>query len=312
MSNVRAVRPVEIAPKVRAAWTPKTRGWAKRPALAGELGVALGLLLAYDRIAGLATLRITAAQAHAQALLALESTLHVGGEAGLNSFLVHVSVLRTPFAAYYTLAHGTVTFGMLALLYVRSPAHYRAKRRALLAINAAALLIFFSWPVAPPRLFPSLHVVDVVAASHVWGAWPASVTTPHADQFAAMPSLHIAWAGWVLLSVLHTTSRCWARSIATLHVALTVVVVLTTANHYVLDVAGGAALCLLATVTVADGAVARGRDFGLRCFRTVRATRSPGLPLSLRRRWITEFSDATWLASRPASRTTPKHPSQRP
>lgn len=235
-----------------AAWAAAARRDPSRPRLVRELGVALALLFAYDRIAGLAALRAFPAQMHARQLLNLEAALHIAIEGPLNSGLVHLSALRTPFSAYYTLAHGTVTFGMLALLYLRFPAQYRARRRALLAVNAVALLIFFAWPAAPPRLSSSLRLVDVVAASHVWGAWPASTATPHADQFAAMPSLHIAWATWVLLSVLAATERRLPRYLAVAHLATTAVVVLTTANHFVVDGVAGAVLCLVLTAATSE------------------------------------------------------------
>ena len=37
---------------------------------------------------------------------------------------------------------------------------------------------------------------DVVAATHAFGSWHTGALASHANQLAAMPSLHIAWAVW--------------------------------------------------------------------------------------------------------------------
>ena len=66
-----------------------------------------------------------------------------------------------------------------------------------------------------------------------------------ANQFAAMPSLHVGWAA-LIAYVIHRTGPRWLAWIATAHLAVTVVVVVVTANHYWLD--GVVALLLLAGV----------------------------------------------------------------
>lgn len=63
-----------------------------------------------------------------------------------------------------------------------------------------------------------------------------------ANQFAAMPSLHLAWAAWCAATVFALTRHRWLRILAVCYPVLTAVVVLGTANHYLLDGLAGVGL----------------------------------------------------------------------
>jgi diacylglycerol O-acyltransferase len=216
--------------------------------LIGELAVVAFLLVGYDRVAAFAGGHAERAMDHGRQLLALERALHAAVELRLNRALApHVGLDRV-VSIYYDFAHGTVTFAVLGLLYLSQPAVYRPARTALLAINVAALAVFAILPVAPPRLLPGSGFTDVVVRSHTWGAWESSTSAAaqHANLYAAFPSLHVASATWVLLAVHAMTRRRLLRGIAAGHLVITVLVVVGTGNHYLVDVAAGAALAGLA------------------------------------------------------------------
>jgi membrane-associated phospholipid phosphatase len=63
-----------------------------------------------------------------------------------------------------------------------------------------------------------------------------------ANQFAAMPSLHVGWAALIALSMILITRSKW-RWLWLLHPIITFSVVVVTGNHYWLD--GIAALLLI-------------------------------------------------------------------
>ena len=65
-----------------------------------------------------------------------------------------------------------------------------------------------------------------------------------------MPSLHTAWAVWVTVAVLMLTTRWWIRTLAVIYPLVTVVVVIATGNHYLLDTVAGAAVAIIALVIV--------------------------------------------------------------
>jgi membrane-associated phospholipid phosphatase len=65
------------------------------------------------------------------------------------------------------------------------------------------------------------------------------------DPFAAMPSLHIAWATWCSVALWPLLRRRWQRSLLVGYPFLTAFTVLATGTHWLLDlVAGGAALAM--------------------------------------------------------------------
>ncbi len=215
----------------------------QRPGWAGELLVVFGLLVVYDRVAGLAKLRVAEAVAHGRALLAVE---HSHLERDLDSWLDRASWLHAPAAYYYDVAHICVTVGVLLAAYLWRAEVYRRARTALVAINLVGLAGFLLYPVAPPRLLPGAGFVDIVSRSGTWGAWETGgAVAQRANEFGSMPSLHAAWAVWVALTVTSMTRRGWLRALGWAHVVLTTVVVLATGNHYWVDVLAGAAICAL-------------------------------------------------------------------
>jgi hypothetical protein len=61
------------------------------------------------------------------------------------------------------------------------------------------------------------------------------------NLYAAMPSLHVAWATWCAVAVITATRSRW-RQLAWLYPWVTVLVVLASANHFLLDAADGLAV----------------------------------------------------------------------
>ena len=61
------------------------------------------------------------------------------------------------------------------------------------------------------------------------------------NQYAAMPSLHVAWALWCALVLVPRLRHRWTKALARAYPSLTVFAVVVTANHYLLDAVAGAA-----------------------------------------------------------------------
>jgi hypothetical protein len=222
-----AVRPVR-----RARW------WL-------ELAAVAWLAVLYDMVTGMAPLREALALAHGRAVLSLEHSLDLAPELSFNHWLTAHHALRAIASYYYDNAHFLVTFGLLAWLWWRRADIYRPLRSALVVVNLIGLAVFWLYPVAPPRMLVGDGFTDVIAVSHTLGSWHTGSLAANADQLAAMPSLHIAWAAWCAL-VLWRLSAGWrtavrrtVRALALLYPSLTALVVLATGNHYLLDVLAG-------------------------------------------------------------------------
>lgn len=231
---------------------PRTRWWVEVLAIAW-------ILWLYDAITNLAPLRLGIALQHAHDVLHLEQTLGIDPERSLDRWLAGHHSLGLALSDYYDNAHFVVTLSLLAWLWWRRADLYRPLRNSLVLVNLLAFIVFWRYPVAPPRMLPGF--TDVVTTTGAIGSWHTGALASHANELAAMPSLHMAWAVWCTVAVWRLTQRVWARALAVIYPCLTAVAVLATGNHFVLDILGGL-LAIAAALLIS--ALLDGRDWQLR------------------------------------------------
>lgn len=176
----------------------------------------------------------------AREVLRFEGSLHINIERSLNGFVSHVHALAYACDYYYATLHFVVTVAVMVWLYRRHPLHYRSLRSVLMATTVTALLGFWLFALAPPRMLVDRGFVDTIVVFHTWGSWGSSGVDAASNQFAAMPSLHIAWALWSSVVVVRLASRPWLRVLAAAYPVATLFVIVGTANHFVVDAVGGA------------------------------------------------------------------------
>jgi hypothetical protein len=216
---------------------PRTRWWV-------EL-LAIGWLLwVYDAITNLAPLRLHAALHHASSILSLERSLGIAPERSLDRWLAGHHTLGLWLSDYYDNAHFLVTLGILGWLWWKRPDVYRPLRSVLVLTNLIAFAVFWRFPVAPPRMLSGF--TDVVAATGAIGSWHTGALASQANQLAAMPSLHIAWAVWCTAALWLLSRRPWVRALAIAYPLMTSFAVLATGNHFVLDIVAGLLVVALA------------------------------------------------------------------
>ncbi|MBV9098196.1 MAG: phosphatase PAP2 family protein, partial [Frankiaceae bacterium] len=108
----------------------------------------------------------------------------------------------------------------------------------------------------PPRLMPAgIKTQDTMDTVGSLWSYNHGVLEHISDPYAAMPSLHIVWSSWVAYVVWSWLGRrgaTRARWLAWLYPAVTGLVVIVTGTHWVLDLAGGAAVFAVA-VAAAKG-----------------------------------------------------------
>lgn len=147
----------------------------------------------------------------------------------------------------YTVGHVGVTFAFALWIYLCRRELFPFFRNIFFASNALALVLYELYPMAPPRLTPHLHMIDTLP--HLLGSdGKLGGTGAGYDEFAAMPSLHMAWALIVGAGVLLTARPLAVRALAPLYPALMLVAVVVTANHFLMDAVGAAAVVSLAAV----------------------------------------------------------------
>jgi hypothetical protein len=228
---------------LRRSSPPRSRWWF-------ELLIVAWLAWIYDIVTNFAPLRTTAALAHGWGIWHAEQALHLDPELALNRWLAAHHTLGAIASYYYDNAHFAVTLGLLAWLWWRRGDIYRPLRSSLALVNVIGFAVFWLYPLAPPRMLASVGFSDVVASSGTFGSWHTGALASSADQFAAMPSLHIAWALWCGIVLWQLSSRRVVRAAALLYPCLTTLVVLATGNHFLFDVLGGVVALALAVALV--------------------------------------------------------------
>jgi membrane-associated phospholipid phosphatase len=130
---------------------------------------------------------------------------------------------------------------MVWLVWRHRPQFLRL-RDAMLVSGALGMIVFVSYPVAPPRLMGASYVDTVTESSTAYRYLqpPAFV-----NQYAAMPSLHVGWDLLAGMAIFAATTSVALRVVACAMPALMAWAVIATGNHYVLDVVAGVTLVLI-------------------------------------------------------------------
>ncbi|MFE7230154.1 phosphatase PAP2 family protein [Streptomyces sp. NPDC002405] len=179
-----------------------------------------------------------------------EHQLGIAVEHSVNHAVNSVTWLIIGMNYYYATLHFVVTIGVLVWLYRTHPGRYAAARLTLFVTTGVALLGYYLYPLAPPRLMTGGHFVDTVQVHHTWGSMASGDLKNMSNQYAAMPSMHIGWSLWCGLTVFTLCTIPWLRVLGLLYPVATLVVIVATANHFWLDAVGGV-LCLSFGFTVA-------------------------------------------------------------
>jgi hypothetical protein len=235
-------------PRVRS--TPATSSKRRRALL--EIAVIATFYFAYSAVRngfGSGAVDPEIALRNAHSLVEMERSIGLFFEPSLQTqFIDHRWFIWT-MNVFYGTFHFIVTPAVLAWMFVRHPARYRVWRNALAFTTAIAIVGFSLFPVMPPRLLADCGplggcsgpvFVDTIA--QVGGLWSfdSGLIQSVSNQYAAVPSLHIAWALWCAI-VLWPRVRSWpGRALALVYPIATLFATLVTANHFWIDAVFGA------------------------------------------------------------------------
>lgn len=212
-------------------------------------GIVVQLLLVaaaagcYFLVRGLTEGDEAPALVHAQSILDVERMLRLDFEAGLQSVVLESRSLVTVANWIYMWGHWPVIGPLLLVLYIVNRRDYIVLRNAMFLSGAVGLVIFATYPVAPPRLLPpDAGYIDTVTM------WSNSyrVLQPPAlvNKHAAMPSFHVGWNLLVSITLIRSFRQRWIRCVAAVMPLLMAFAVVATADHYVLDLVVGIAISL--------------------------------------------------------------------
>lgn len=211
--------------------------WVLRQVCVVTLGVVV-----YFGVRGLTESEPRLAVDHAHDLLSFERALGLDQEQRLQALLHGRDWLADLANWVYIWGHWPVIGLVLLWLGLRHRVLFLRLRNAMIASGLVGLLVFATYPVAPPRLV-DLGLIDTVTQrSHAYRVLqpPAFV-----NQYAALPSLHVGWDLLVGLTVAAAAGGALLRWIGRLMPLLMAAAVVLTANHYLIDGVAGAALALV-------------------------------------------------------------------
>jgi membrane-associated phospholipid phosphatase len=234
-----------------AATTPaaRLRAWlAVRHSLGGEALAVLALYGLYELARGLVAGDTGAAERHAHRLVAVERRLHVFVEGNVQHAVHGLPGLIGLLGAAYLTLHLLVTAGVLLWLHQRRPAAFPFVRTTLLFASALALVGYFAFPTAPPRL-AGIGVVDTISNGHV--NLNGGLLSSFYNPYAAVPSMHVGYALIVAVALLRYGRGRLARVLALLYPPTVLLTIVATGNHFFLDAAAGALVAAIAAVPAA-------------------------------------------------------------
>jgi membrane-associated phospholipid phosphatase len=221
-----------------ATQVPRQAYWVLR-----QVGAVLLGIFVYFRVRGLTVAKPDTALDHAKDVLAFEHRFGLDQEHHMQALTQgNTDALVDAANWVYIWGHWPVITVVLVWLALRHRLVFLRLRNAMFVSGGIGLVVFATYPVAPPRL-TMLGYVDTVterSAAYRYLQPPAFV-----NPYAAMPSLHVGWDLLVGIAVATAAGSVLLRTIGCLMPVLMALAVVLTANHYIVDGIAGAALALV-------------------------------------------------------------------
>ena len=202
--------------------------------------VTFGLLwLGYSTVRRFTSDSWQIAQENAVRVVDFQERMGLPSEVVLQKQIIDVDwMVRVANVFYFAMHFPTMIIFLLWAMFQKREWMARI-RFALISTTTIGLIIHLAFPLAPPRLTEISGFVDT---AKVFGPDPYKLgIAKAANQYAAMPSLHVGWALLLALAVLSITKTRY-RWLFLLHPVITTIVVVITANHWWLDIFVGAIL----------------------------------------------------------------------
>jgi hypothetical protein len=208
-----------------------------------EIGFVLAFYFIYSTIRNSNEGSPGVARKNAIWLMDLQSSLGINHEHSIHRWALEIRPLIIASNYFYGSLHFVVTTGVLVFLYRKFSDDYPLFRNTIAIATGLALIGFAFWPLMPPRLLPhSYGFVDTLDKYPTFWSFNQGAVNKISNQFAAMPSVHCAWALWCTCALVPRVKHTWAKVLAILYPMGTVTAIVLTANHYFLDAVGGFAV----------------------------------------------------------------------
>ena len=187
-----------------------------------------------------------AAFEHARDIVSAEKALHLFIEPTLQDWAIQARWIDDVGSWMYINTHFVVTTCTLAFIYLFRNEHFYWVRNMFMVALGLALLGYVVFPTAPPRLMPGLGFVDSV--SDFTGVSSDSDVNALFNPYAAVPSMHVGFALMLAVPMIRMAKRSWVKALWVVYPPVVTLVVIVTANHWVLDAVAGAAVAAVSAL----------------------------------------------------------------
>src|SRR5919107_729161 len=202
-----------------ARFLPK--GWRD---LLRQLLLFCGAYWLYRLVRGQTDGRVAEAFNHARELIHLEQALGLFVEPTVHAWAEGRSGVIDAASWMYVNSHFTITTTTLAFIYLyRNPSFYFIRNMFLVAMGIA-LVLYAAYPTAPPRFMPEWGFTDSVADFTGLTSQDSSADALY-NPFAAVPSMHVAFALMLGIPMAVMTRRRLAKVAWSLYPGLVTFVV---------------------------------------------------------------------------------------
>jgi PAP2 superfamily len=223
-------------------------------------------------------------------VISIERALGLFHEVAIQRWLLGTPVMNL-LNLFYSIAHFVVTIVVVIWMMTTRRAAFRRWRSTLLFTTVLATIGFSMYPLMPPRLLneagrygaagllsPSVAAEvpfsDTLRSGSTAWSFDSQPVDDLSNQYAAMPSLHMGWSLWCAIVVWKLARNKFVRWLMLLHPVVTLLAIVATANHYLLDAIGG-------VLTLAAGyGLARLSELIMAKWRAHRGTAVPGEALA--------------------------------
>ena len=185
---------------------------------------------------------------NARRVIALERNLGLFVEESIQDAFLGYRFFLQIWNVFYGTFHFWITGYALIYLFRKQPARYSLWRNTIIFATLLALIGFSWFPLMPPRLLDSCGqfgacasygFVDTLASYGGLWSFDSGAMEQISNQYAAMPSLHFAWAMWTFLVLYPHMKHRWSKVLIAIYPWTTLFASIGTANHDALEDLGG-------------------------------------------------------------------------
>ena len=201
-----------------------------------EIALVASVYVVYSYIRSSISGREVEALSRGLEIVAFERTLGIYHEQSLQGWLLNFPSLIEVFNFVYSALHLPPLIALALWSYNVNRRKYSLLRTAFLLSAGLGLVLFWLFPTAPPRLLPGqFGFIDTLAQYGPFNMYQPQSSTL-INHYAAVPSLHFAWATLVAVGFAWLVNWRWyGLIVAALWPALILLTIVVTANHYLLD-----------------------------------------------------------------------------